>query len=80
LKLVGIIRAESGNRALVEEATGKGYIIKKGTYIGINAGRVSEILGDRVIVEEEDEDFSGAVTIRKRELKLQKPLGEYYGM
>ena len=32
LKLVGIIMASSGNRALVQEASGKGYIIKEGTY------------------------------------------------
>jgi len=81
LKLVGIIRAESGNKAMVEEASGKGYIINRGTYIGINSGKVAEILRDRVIVEEEGEDPSGEMVIRKRELKLQKPLGEdYYEM
>lgn len=52
LKLVGIIRAQSNNRAMVEEASGKGYVIKKGTYIGINCGMVGEILKDRVIVDE----------------------------
>lgn len=81
LKLVGIVRAESGNRALVEEASGKGYIITKGTYIGIHSGRVSEILSNRIVVVEEGENFSGEITIRKRELKLQKPFGEdYYEM
>ncbi len=78
LKLVAIIRAESGNRALVQEASGKGYIIKKGTYVGIHSGKVSQILKDKVIVAEEDEDFMGNVTIRERELKLQKPPGEEY--
>ena len=52
LKLVGIIRASSGNRAMVEEASGRGYVIKKGTFIGINCGRVGQILKDRVIVDE----------------------------
>lgn len=52
LKLVGIIRAQSGNKAMVEEASGKGYVIKKGTYIGINCGTVGKILKDRVIVDE----------------------------
>ena len=52
LKLVGIIRAQSGNRAMVEEASGKGYVIKKGTYIGINCGMVAQILKDRVVVDE----------------------------
>lgn len=76
LKLVGVIRAPSGNRALVEEASGKGYIISKGTYIGIHSGKVSEILKDRVIVEEEYEDIRGEITVRKRELKIQRPPGE----
>ena len=52
LKLVGIICASSGNRAMVEEASGRGYVIKKGTFIGINCGRVGQILKDRVIVDE----------------------------
>ncbi|OEU69216.1 MAG: hypothetical protein BA864_01985 [Desulfuromonadales bacterium C00003093] len=52
LRLVGIIRSASGNKALVEEASGKGYVIKKGTYIGINCGTVGKILKDRVIVDE----------------------------
>jgi len=71
LKLVGIISAESGNKALVEEASGKGYIIIKGTYIGINSGKVVDILKDRIIVEEEDKDMLGQITFRKRELKFQ---------
>ncbi|MGE0084430.1 MAG: pilus assembly protein PilP [Desulfococcaceae bacterium] len=81
LKLVGIIRAENGNKALVEEASGKGYIIVKGTYIGIHSGIVVDILPDRVVVEEQDEDVLGKVTVRKRELKFNRPEGEdYYEM
>ncbi|MBU4344944.1 MAG: pilus assembly protein PilP [Proteobacteria bacterium] len=52
IKLVGIIRASSGNRAMVEEASGRGYVIEKGTFIGINCGRVGRILKDLVIVDE----------------------------
>lgn len=52
LKLVGIIRASSGNKAMVEEASGKGYVIEKGTFIGINCGRVGRILKDLVIIDE----------------------------
>lgn len=77
LKLVGIIQAPSGNKALVEEASGKGYIIKKGTFIGIHAGRVLEIQKDRVVVEEEVENVLGQFTLNKKELKLQKPPGEF---
>jgi type IV pilus assembly protein PilP len=76
LKLVGIILASSGNRALVEEASGKGYVVKKGTYMGTNAGKVVKIEKDKVIVAEEYEDYSGNVALRNKELKLPKPPGE----
>jgi type IV pilus assembly protein PilP len=62
LTLVGIILASSGNKALVEEASGKGYVIKRGTFIGTNAGKVVKVLGN--------------VTLRNKELKLPKPPGE----
>ena len=76
LKLVAIILAKSGNRAMVEEASGKGYVISKGTYIGTNAGRVVNIEKDKVIVAEEIEDVRGDVSIRNKALKLPKPPGE----
>ncbi len=77
LKVSAIIRSPRGNRALVEDATGKGYVIRKGTYIGLNAGKVVAILKDKVIIEEETENLLGEFTIQKRELKLQKPAGEF---
>jgi type IV pilus assembly protein PilP len=76
LKLVGIILAKSGNRALVEESSGKGYIVKTGTYLGTNSGKVVKIEKDKVIVAEEYEDVLGNVTIRNTEIKLPKPPGE----
>jgi len=76
LTLVGIIRSPSGNRALVQETTGKGYVVKKGTYIGTNSGKIIQILKDRIIIEEESEDIYGKVSIIKKPLKLQKPPGE----
>jgi type IV pilus assembly protein PilP len=76
LTLVGIIQAPSGNRALVQETTGKGYVIKKGTYIGTNSGKIVQILKDRIIIEEESEDIYGKVSLIKKPIKLQKPPGE----
>jgi type IV pilus assembly protein PilP len=77
LKLVGIILAVSGNRALVEESSGKGYVIKKGTYIGTNGGKIVKIQKDVVTVEEKFEDVFGKIQTRERELKLPKPPGEF---
>jgi type IV pilus assembly protein PilP len=76
LKLVGIVLAPSGNKALVQEASGKGYIIKKGTYIGLNSGKVVDIKKDNVIIKEEVEDVLGKVIVRKKEIRLPKPPGE----
>ncbi len=76
LKLVAVIRAESGNRALVEDATGKGYVIVNGTRVGIGSGKVVDIFKDRVVIEESQEDLFGRNKIATRELKLQKPFGE----
>lgn len=77
LRLVGIILAASGNRALVEESSGKGYVIKQGTYIGTNSGKVVKIKKETVIIEEEYEDVYGKIATRKREIKLPKPPGEF---
>jgi len=76
LKLVAIITAQGGNRALVEESSGKGYIIKEGTYIGLNSGKVVGITADKVLVEEEFEDIYGKSVTKKKEITLPKPPGE----
>ncbi len=76
LKLVGIIVSPTGNKALVEEPSGKGYVITKGTYVGTNFGRVKKILNDRVVVEEEVEDFSGEMKPQTRELRLRTRPGQ----
>ncbi|MCP4107580.1 MAG: hypothetical protein GY749_18895 [Desulfobacteraceae bacterium] len=69
LRLSAIIMTSRGNRALFEDASGRGYIAAPNTVIGIY--RISDILKDRVIIEKTDEDFLGKETVRKRELTLQ---------
>ncbi len=59
LKLVAIISSPGGNIGLVEDVAGKGYFLKKGTWIGKNDGKVTKILKDRVIVEEVYQDIFG---------------------
>ncbi len=76
LKLVAIIAAPSGNRALVEESSGKGYILREGTYVGMNSGKVVNIAIDKVLVEEEFEDAFGKTITQKKEITLPKPPGE----
>ena len=76
LKLKAIIMAPSGNKALVEESTGKGYIIIRGTYIGRNEGKVTKIIKNKVIVEELVENVEGKMTTKEKEIKLPKLPGE----
>ncbi len=76
LKLVAIIAAATGNRALVEESSGKGYILREGTYVGMNSGKVVGISIDKVLIEEEFEDVYGKTITQKKEITLPKPPGE----
>lgn len=76
LKLTAVVLAESGSKGLVEEATGKGYIISVGTPIGLYQGKVSDIFQDKVLVEEQVQDVFGRACVRTSELRLPKPAGK----
>jgi len=52
LKLVAVISTPEGNIALVEDSSGRGYFVKRGTEIGKNDGKVTRILKDRIVIEE----------------------------
>lgn len=72
LKLVAIISTPEGNIAMVEDATGKGYFLKQGTWIGKNDGKVTKILKDKVIIEEVYQDIFGQTKTNEISLSLQK--------
>lgn len=76
LKLTAIVTAKNEKRALVEEASGKGYVVKIGTRIGLERGSVVEIDENRIVIEHKAEDDFGKIVTRKSELKLQKPPGD----
>lgn len=72
LILVAIIVSPEGNTALVEDSTGKGYFLKKGTEIGKNDGRVKQILKDKVIIEEVYEDIFGQKKMNEISMLLHR--------
>ena len=72
LKLVAVLFTPEGNIGLVEDATGKGYFVKKGTLVGKNDGKVTKILNDRVMVEEVFLDVWGQKKVNEIALLLQK--------
>jgi type IV pilus assembly protein PilP len=72
LRLTAVMETGEQNLALVEEASGKGYVVKEGTYIGTEGGRITDILSEAIVVEEKYLDVFGNVAVRKKQLKLQK--------
>ncbi|MBI5748198.1 MAG: pilus assembly protein PilP [Nitrospinae bacterium] len=72
MKVVAIIWGEIGKYAMVEAPDGKGYTIKKGTYIGKSRGIVKDVTADTIIVEEKYQDVDKKVKTRDVELKLKK--------
>jgi Tfp pilus assembly protein PilP len=68
---VAIILSRSGNWAMVRDSKGLGYVIKKGTPIGINEGVVHEIKAKEVIVREQYKDLrQGQVKYKDTSKKL----------
>ena len=72
LRLTAVLRTPTKTSALVQEVSGKGYIINKGFFIGNKGGQVSKILKDRIMVEEKYLDVFGKISVREREMKLQQ--------
>lgn len=70
LRLVAIIWDLKEPKAMVEDATGLGYILKIGTTIGPNEGKVKAIKPAEVVIEEGFTDFYGAKKIQEISMKL----------
>ena len=71
LKLVGIVRLPDGNKAIVEDHSGKGHVLEVGSTIGKNNGRVIRIQRDSVIIAEEIMHESGEIKVKEIILKLR---------
>lgn len=72
IKLVAIVLMKNRRLAMVEEATGKGYEITIGTYLGKNSGQVSQINPSSIVVKDYVTDFKGNRLERLQEIKLHK--------
>jgi type IV pilus assembly protein PilP len=75
LKLVGIGSYEKTRIAVVTDPKGKSYILARGTAIGMNRGKVAEILADKIIIEEEMSG-EGRSSFRRIPLLLHKEESE----
>jgi len=70
LKIVGIVWDINEPRAMIEDPAGLGYVVKLGTPIGNNDGKVKAIHRDQIIVEEIYEDVYGARKPRDVSMRL----------
>jgi len=69
-KLVGVILDTREPKALIEDNSGLGYIVTRGTFIGSKGGVIRAIEPQRVVVEEYEVDFYGKRQVHERELNL----------
>jgi type IV pilus assembly protein PilP len=70
LIVMGIIWGVDEPRALVRDPTGKGYIVRAGTPIGKNKGRILRIEDNKVVVKETYLDHLDRATTKEVELEL----------
>jgi type IV pilus assembly protein PilP len=70
LRLVGVVWHIKEPSAMVEDPVGLGYIVKVGTPMGTNDGKVKTIKPNEIIVEETYVDLFGAKKKREVNIKL----------
>jgi len=71
LRLTGIVKKGRRRWALIEDPSGKGYLVSVGTKIGQNKGYIAKIGEDYILVKEKVTDFLGNEIIKKVVIKLR---------
>ncbi|WP_035237137.1 pilus assembly protein PilP [Desulfobacter vibrioformis] len=72
IKLVAIVEMSDRTIAMVEDATGKGYEVAIGTYIGSQGGRVTSVTMKGITIEENMDAYNGKSRKRYEEIKFHK--------
>jgi len=72
-ELVSIVIGSEIKKAMVQDLTGKGFLIQVGTRIGKRNGKVIQITDRQVVVEEFSQDFLGRKSSRKILLSIPQP-------
>lgn len=70
LRLVGVVWHVKEPTAMIEDSVGLGYIVKVGTPIGANEGKVRAIKPSEIVIEETYVDLYGAKKKREVNIKL----------
>ncbi|MGH0037780.1 MAG: pilus assembly protein PilP [Myxococcota bacterium] len=75
LDVTAVIWSTHRPRALVEDPSGRSYIVHEGTRIGKNDGLVIHIGDNLVLVKETYVDFAGEQTTKDVELRIRRSQG-----
>ena len=75
LRVTAIVWGNDLPKALIEDPSGKGYIVASGTAIGKNKGRITRIDDNLVLVKETYVDFSGKSSSKDIEMRLNLSQG-----
>lgn len=70
LKLVALVWDIPHPRAMVEDSSGKGYILSLGTRVGKNQGKVTRITADGVVITQKVEGADGKLRAQETPLRL----------
>jgi type IV pilus assembly protein PilP len=62
-------------RALVSDPEGRSFVLRRGSPIGKNNGRVIRIADDVILVQEKFVDFEGTVSTKDVEMRIRKSQG-----
>jgi type IV pilus assembly protein PilP len=71
LTVVAVVWGTEQPRAMVEDPSGRDYVVQVGTPIGKNAGMVTEISDNSVKVRETYVDYLGAQTTKEIEMRIR---------
>lgn len=72
-KLTAVIQTPGAPKAMVEDSSGRGYIVEIGTTIGRWKGKVARIEDDRIVVVETYKDQRGGERRQEIPLLLRNP-------
>ena len=75
LDVVGIVWHADRRRALIEDPSGRGYVVQEGTAVGKNDGRVTRIDDNLVMVRETYVDYVGEKTTKDIPMRV-RPKGQ----
>jgi Tfp pilus assembly protein PilP len=71
LDVVAVVWGTNRPRAVVTDPSGRGYIVREGTYMGKNQGRVIGIADNALVVKESYVDYFGETTTKDVTMRVR---------